>query len=426
MKIIITILLICSITFTSLKADISQWFKKGLKSYQIGNYDDAILNIRKVIENDPENSQAYYYIGMSYLMTQQFEDAIDNFTQSIKINPQNPDAFNNRGIANGYVGNPELAFNDFDRAILLDPGFAEAYLNRGTAFIEKNEMKNAIKDLKNAIKYDNKNPSAYFHLGRIHIRNGEREKAISEFKNAIKNGMNSPEVYFQLGNIYFSMKKIKIAIQEYTKAIKINPSFDKALNNRALAYEKLGNKSLASKDREKINKITGVNFLEHDKIKYLKVNTDDKKISIEVPNHWSIQSLSDSNAVELYITPYNIESHKTVLTSVSITKQENMYQRYGFKETGAILEFWKASNEINFEDYEVNTNIKIKSLSKNGYDIRIFHNEIQKDPGSMKFRHISWVAASNDVLIYAYFICPEIQILYFEPIFEKIIASIKF
>lgn len=423
-KFIISLTTIFFLSIPNLNAEISKWFKEGLELYQKQNYNDAILNIRKVIENDPENAQAYYYIGMCYLMTQQFDDAIDNFTISIKLDSKNPDAFNNRGIANGYIGNPDAAFADFDRAILLDPNFSEAYLNRGTAFIEKQDFENAEKDLLKSIKYDKNNPSAYYHIGRMKISNGNREEAIKYYKLAIKYGMNAPDVYFELGNVYFSKKHYKSAITEYSNAIKIDPRFDKALNNRAMAYENTGNKQLAQNDRDRINEITGVTFIDKDKIKYKEIFPDNKAFKLKIPSHWHKKNFNDTNMVEIFISPYDLSENRPVLTSIDITMQTDLQNRYGVSQSGDIINFWRSSNEMNFEDYETNDVKKIKTLFKNGFDIRIFHNEIQRKPGEMVYRHISYVAAKQDKLVYAYFVCPKIQLLYYEPIFEEIMKSI--
>jgi len=424
LKSLIILIAVLILSFPKLNADISKWFKDGLELYQNRNYNDAILNIRKVIENDPQNAQAYYYIGMCYLMTQQFDDAIDNFTTSIKLDSKNPDAFNNRGIANGYVGNPDAAFDDFDRAILLDPNFSEAYLNRGTALIEKQDFENAEKDLLKSIKYDKNNPSAYYHIGRMKISNGNREEAIKYYKLAIKYGMNAPDVYFDLGNVYFSKKNYKSAIKEYTNAIKLDPRFDKALNNRAMAYDNIGNQKLAKKDRERINEITGVTFIDKDKIKYIKIFPDNKAFNLKIPSHWHKKNFNDTNRVEIFISPYDLTENKPVLTSIDITMQTDLKNRYGISESGDIINFWRSSNEMNFEDYETNEIKKIKTLFKDGYDIRIFHSEIQRKPGDMVYRHISYVAAKQDKLVYAYFVCPNIQLLYYEPIFEEIMKSV--
>lgn len=53
------------------------------------------------------------------------------------------------------------------------------------------------------------------------------------------------------GQEYFKLKKYKQAVDDYTQAIEIAPNTSSNYQARSLAYEKLGQKSMAQKDQSK-------------------------------------------------------------------------------------------------------------------------------------------------------------------------------
>jgi len=87
----------------------------------------------------------------------------------------------------------------------------------------------------------------------------ENSKGESKDENLGKDKPIDIDVINTRGNLKFKEKDYNGAILEYSKAIEINPDFEKAYHNRALAHNKLENYNEAIKDYNKLIEINPIN-----------------------------------------------------------------------------------------------------------------------------------------------------------------------
>ncbi len=406
----------------------SQNFEKGIGYYKSKNYKKAITELKRVAEIDNNNYLAPYYIGMSFLMLEDVENSLDYFTKSIQINGKYADAFNSRGLAYGYVGQVEESIVDFDRAIILDPNFAEAYLNRATANSDLGNISQAISDFTDAIRLSPQNPSIYYQRGQLYQKQKDYESAILDFKHAIDVGFKRSDVYFELGNCHFISEQWRKAIDAYSEAIRLNPRNDKAINNRALSYDKIGRDADAKKDRETLEKMAGVKFTPFDKIKWKKFTSSDKAITIELPNDWYFYEVEKSlDRTEIMISPNKWDGKSAdILASVNLVMNRNMNALYQVSGSHELVDFWSNSNGKNTEgylEYFVGSQ-HIKQID--GFYAKVYRTFRKVDAKSIAFESYEVAAADDDNLFYGYFQSPDSQWKYYDKIFEKSIKTLKF
>ena len=100
------------------------YYTKGIEYQDLGEYQLAINNYTKAINEYPDYAPAYYNRGITYNKLGKYEDAIADFTRAICIGMHYE-------IANNELVNYEHAIAD-SRDIRIDLT-AYAYLNRGIA-----------------------------------------------------------------------------------------------------------------------------------------------------------------------------------------------------------------------------------------------------------------------------------------------------
>lgn len=108
------------------------WTNLNNQEYQL-----AINCFSQVIQQDPNNSEAYAGLGQTYLSInddQSYQSALDNFTQAINLTPNYFFALTGRGATYLLRGEHQLALNDLNRAIDLAPNFNWALANRGETY----------------------------------------------------------------------------------------------------------------------------------------------------------------------------------------------------------------------------------------------------------------------------------------------------
>jgi len=71
-------------------------------------------------ENDVENAEAYYQLGVSLFDDRCYEAAVAALTRAIELNPNDSDAYAWRGAAYDALNDVEAAIQDFNVAIQLD------------------------------------------------------------------------------------------------------------------------------------------------------------------------------------------------------------------------------------------------------------------------------------------------------------------
>lgn len=406
----------------------SQSLEKGISLYQSRNYKQAITELKRVVDNDPNNFKAHYYLGMCFIVLEDSEKAIDYLTKSIQANNKFPDAYNSRGLAYGYIGEVENSMSDFDRALILDPEFAEAYLNRATAHTDLGNVQQAVDDFSMAISLSPQNPSTYYQRGQLYIKLKNFDNAIKDIQHAIDMGFKRSDIYFELGNCYFLSERWRQAIDIYTEAIRLNPRNHKALNNRAVSYDKIGKKAEAEKDRKTLEKMAGVRFTPFDKIKWKTFKSSDGSISIELPSDWYLYEVEkNTDRTEIMISPQKWdEKSASIMTSANLAMNRNMNAIFQVSGAHNLVEFWSNSNAKNSEDYLDYKVGSQKITELDGLYARIYRTYRQVDDNSIAFESFEIAAASDDELFYGYMQSPHNQWQYYEPIFEKAIKTLKF
>ncbi len=163
--------------------------------HQAGRLQEAEQIYRQILNADPNNADAYYFLGVIALQVGKFDIAIQFIKKAIKIVPNIPVCYSNLGIALKGLGRVHEAIANYKKAISINPDFADAHNNLGIA-------------LKS--------------LGRLN-------ETIASYKNAISINPNFSEAHCNLGNALRELGQLEEAVASYGKAISINPDYVDAL-----------------------------------------------------------------------------------------------------------------------------------------------------------------------------------------------------
>lgn len=104
------------------------------------------------IRIDPNRTEGYYLLGMTYQEMENIPEAIDSYEKLLAIAPDFKHAHYNLGYINlVYVNDFEKAIHYFTEAISLDPVYTDAYFNRGYSYELMGDFANARKDYLKAL-----------------------------------------------------------------------------------------------------------------------------------------------------------------------------------------------------------------------------------------------------------------------------------
>ena len=131
---------------------------RGQALFRIGNYRQAIPDLTRAIELNPENSYDLTYF--SYLargdcnrLLKQNEQAVLDFSEAINLKPDSFDAYYSRALTYSLLKKYSLAFPDCENAIRLNNRFAKGYFLQAMLFEETGRKADAIKAYRTFIQY---------------------------------------------------------------------------------------------------------------------------------------------------------------------------------------------------------------------------------------------------------------------------------
>ncbi|MGD1045830.1 MAG: tetratricopeptide repeat protein [Bacteroidota bacterium] len=97
----------------------SSFYDSGINKSSKGDYQGAITDFTKVIEQYPKEPKPYHYRGINKFNLKDYSGAIVDFNSAIGLNPKYADAYYMRGMAKIGVKKRKEACEDFQVASQL-------------------------------------------------------------------------------------------------------------------------------------------------------------------------------------------------------------------------------------------------------------------------------------------------------------------
>ena len=175
------LILISTLAFSQSAKDLTQ---KGRELYEKREFMEALLNLNKALEIDPNYAPAYFLRGN---IKDNFDDrhgAMKDYNTAIEKNPKFADAFFARGNVKMKLQDYYGAIADFTSCISFNENNIEAYFNRGKAKQFLQAYEDAINDCTKIIQIHPKNVDAYFMRGVLRIEFGDVKNGCLDLSKA--------------------------------------------------------------------------------------------------------------------------------------------------------------------------------------------------------------------------------------------------
>ena len=88
--------------------------EQALSLIEGANPMEGIFMLRDIVENNPKDTEALYYLGILSNQTGQYKNAVERFNQLITIDSSDKRAYLQLGISNYNLGNKEKADSLFN------------------------------------------------------------------------------------------------------------------------------------------------------------------------------------------------------------------------------------------------------------------------------------------------------------------------
>jgi len=230
--------------------------------------DDEILEIKKLLETDPDDFQAQCRLGEVYFAKGMLDEAYTNVLKAIEIaeglRAQMAESlamyYANLGTILATQSKLDEAMEQYRKALSINPRDVLALFNLGRARFDKDEYMEARDLYERLVEVAPDDPIAWFQLGKVYEKLEMRnisdlhtiDGAIMAYRRVLELDPHNLEAAFALMEIHMNMRKPDEAILVLEAAVQGNPDEPLAYYNLISTYEKTKRFTEADQTRERL------------------------------------------------------------------------------------------------------------------------------------------------------------------------------
>ena len=189
--VVVSFLLIAS---QALAADVAA---KGAELYSAYKYEDAVKELRKALDADPENLAARYYLGLSLLQLEDYKGAEEQLKKAEEAKAEQVPRLDQIKVGLARVS---MEQKDYDKArAYLDEAAAnnadnlDVYLYRGKLALHREDYTAAASELEKAVEMNPEAAYAHYYSALAYNKLKRPDRMVSEFQVFLKLAPDAPE-----------------------------------------------------------------------------------------------------------------------------------------------------------------------------------------------------------------------------------------
>lgn len=190
----------------------------GLNRERLGDYQGAIRDFKRAVEQDRSNAQPYFELGFCYFRLGQTDAAVPEFKAALALEPWYTRA--DEALAQIYIQKKELpqARAHLNHLLTIDPDSYTAHYNLGIFAALEQNWSEAEKNMQAALRADPESVEAHDTLGKIYFQLGELEQAQKQFEETIRIAPRLASAHYNLAMVFQKQGKTEQAAQELRAA----------------------------------------------------------------------------------------------------------------------------------------------------------------------------------------------------------------
>ncbi|HMO20765.1 MAG TPA: tetratricopeptide repeat protein [Candidatus Melainabacteria bacterium] len=260
------------ITVEPSRADLSYIEKKLIDRQNLGK---ALYLLDKIIEKNPNDSYAYFLIGLTYhrkayrnLMKyktmptalKDFKTAITFYDKADRLGFRTAQLYYHRGECLLNTDRVKEGMADLNRSLAINDKRDWVWATRAMAFRRTKELDKAEADLKKAIGLNPKRATNYAKLSELYNNMGQKDKAILACGRTITLSPRWAAPYELRARLYFEKNQIKEAQADLDRVLALDPSNAAALSLRGKINARQGQLEQATIDLNEAREIDNTVF----------------------------------------------------------------------------------------------------------------------------------------------------------------------
>ena len=211
----------------------------------------AMNTMYEAADRFPERVPTLLKLAEYQFILQFYNPAIRTLNSVISLDPQNGDAWFWMGMVHRDEGRTKEGIRAFQKATELDPFLTDAWLECGK-LLQKEENPLALRYFQNAVQLDSTNELSWHAFAEYYQEMGRFDESIATYRRLIGMFPLYAPAYLNSGLIYFEMDSLDQAKTQFDLTIKTDPTLTTAYLARANTLEKMGDTTLAKQDYQQV------------------------------------------------------------------------------------------------------------------------------------------------------------------------------
>ena len=230
-----TLLTLCTVfMLANLNA---QSIQEGINHLYADRFKNAAQTFQKLLAVNPNNADATYWLGQTYLDMDDNEAARQLYDKALAANGNNPLIMVGKGHVLLLDKKKDEARQMFESAITIsatkkgnDPNILNA-VGRANVDAKEGNLEYAVQVLEQALQRDPKNADIALNLGNAYRKKDPGQgggKAYENYKLATQINPNFAYPYVRIAKLFETQKQWDLFLENLNKAIQVDPSFSLA------------------------------------------------------------------------------------------------------------------------------------------------------------------------------------------------------
>lgn len=218
---------------------------KGERLLKNEQYQDGLATFKRIVQEEPKNAEAQYYLGRFYLALDRPEEALTHLNQAVQGEHQKADYHFWLGVAHWAIRDFESERNSYLKTLAIDSKHVPARLYLAHTFLDSGEWQEALDNYDLVLLRDSYNPEALYNRALALTELGrpkEETKAWKQYLEYYPEGkwaLRAVDHLNELGD--FSYRNFTIGYRRVTlEHISFSPNSAKLLSKGKPSLQVLG------------------------------------------------------------------------------------------------------------------------------------------------------------------------------------------
>ena len=211
----------------------------GFALYKTAKYDEAEREFTKVLDSEPDNAEALFYLGLIEMMRGNEQSSRQYLDRSLEVEQRLSTL-----VDIGYLCAQKKWYDDalqyLEQAQVIDPDNEKVIMNLGVTHYDCGDLDESAAFFLKMLELSESLVTPYIYLSLISLKSGDMTKAVDWLEKALDKFPRSVSVKNNLALLYESTGRYEDAERLYCQILMAQPDAFITMKNLANLYFRLG------------------------------------------------------------------------------------------------------------------------------------------------------------------------------------------